>query len=63
MRTRKTVCWVVGIAAVTGIGFLVVPSLMKKCSNRLYKFSLEKEEIDFESLGPEIIEKEEPKEE
>lgn len=51
------------IAAVTVIGFLVIPPLMKKYSNKLYKSSLKKDEIDFDKMGPEIVKKDEAKEE
>ena len=62
MSTEKTVYWIIGIAAVTVIGFLVIPPLMKKYGNKLYKSSLKKDEIDFENMGPEIVKKEETKE-
>lgn len=62
MSTEKTVYWIIGIAAVMVIGFLVIPPLMKKYGNKLYKSSLKKDEIDFENMGPEIVKKEETKE-
>ncbi len=62
MSTEKTVYWIIGIAAVMVIGFLVIPPLMKKYGNKLYKSSLKKDEIDFENMGPEIVKKEEKKE-
>ena len=45
----------VGGAALTVAGFLVIPQLLEKYSNKMYKSSLKKEEIDFDSLGPEIV--------
>ena len=63
MSTEKTIYWIIGIAAVTVIGFLVIPPLMKKYGNKFYKSSLKKDEIDFEDMGPEIVKKEETKEE
>lgn len=63
MSTEKTVYWIIGIAAVTVIGFLVIPPLMKKYSNKLYKSSLKKDKIDFENMEPEIVKKIESKEE
>lgn len=62
MSTEKTVYWIIGIAAVMVIGFLVIPPLIKKYGNKLYKSSLKKDEIDFENMGPEIVKKEETKE-
>ncbi|MBR0399806.1 MAG: hypothetical protein IJH95_03190 [Mogibacterium sp.] len=63
MSTEKTIYWIIGIAAVTVIGFLVIPPLMKKYSNKLYKSSLKKDDIDFDKMGPEIVKKENAKEE
>lgn len=63
MKTRKINYWVIGMVAVSVMGFLVIPPLMKKYSNKLYKSSLKKNEIDFENMGPEVVRKEEAKEE
>lgn len=63
MSTEKTIYWIIGIAAVTVIGFLVIPPLMKKYSNKIYKSSLKKGEIDFDNMGPEIVKKEKSEEE
>lgn len=57
MSKGKIIYWF-GLATVTTIGFLVIPSLMKKYSNKLYKFSLKKDKIDFENMGPEVLKKE-----
>ena len=62
MSTEKTIYWIIGVVAVTIIGVLVIPPLMKKYSNKLYKSSLKKENIDFDKMGPEIVKKEETKE-
>ena len=61
MSIRKTIYWIIGTVAVTTVGFLVIPPLMKKYSNKLYKFSLKKDNIDFENMGPEVVEKEKSK--
>ena len=58
MSKGKIIYWFIGLATVTTIGFLVIPSLMKKYSNKLYKFSLKKDKIDFENMGPEVLKKE-----
>lgn len=63
MSTEKTIYWIIGIAAVTVIGFLVIPPLMKKYSNKIYKSSLKKDETDFDNMGPEIVKKEKSEEE
>lgn len=62
MSTEKTIYWIIGVVAVTIIGVLVIPPLMKKYSNKLYKSSLKKDNIDFDKMGPEIVKKEETKE-
>lgn len=63
MGMKKTIYWIVGIAAVTVIGFLLIPQMMRKCSNKIYKYSLKKGEVDFENMGPEIVKKEKSEEE
>ena len=62
MNTQKTVYWVIGVVAVTAIGFLIIPPLMKKYSNKIYKSSLKNDDIDYDNLGPEIVKKENKKE-
>lgn len=47
----------VGSIALMVVGFIIIPPLMKKCSNKAYKKSCSSEEIDFENLGPEIVKK------
>ena len=63
MNTEKTLYWVVGVLALTIIGFLVIPPIMKKCSNKIYKSSLKKDKIDFDNMGPEIVKKDKAEEE
>lgn len=43
--------------ALTVVGFIVIPPLLKKYTNKMYKASLKKEEIDFDNMGPEIVKK------
>ena len=58
MSTLKTILLVVGVIAVIIIGFIIIPPLMKKYGNKIYKFSLKKDYIDFDNMGPEIVKKE-----
>ena len=61
MSTRKPICRIIGIIVLMAVGFLVIPPLMEKYSNKIYKFSLKKDNIDFENMGPEVENKEESK--
>ena len=63
MSFEKRMSKVIGITSLTAIGFLLMPPLIKKYSNRLYKVSLKKDEIDFDNMGPEIVNKKNYKEE
>lgn len=56
-QTNCKICWIICGVVVVAIGFAVIPRLMRKYSNKLYKKSASKEEIDFDNLGPEIVEK------
>lgn len=42
-------------ATLTVVGFVVIPPLIDKYANKVYKASLKKEDIDFDNMGPEII--------
>lgn len=61
MSTRKPICRIIGIIVLMAVGFLAIPPLMEKYSNKIYKFSLKKDNIDFENIGPEVVNKEESK--
>lgn len=63
MDSNKTIWWVLGLIALAAVGFIVIPPLMKKYSNKLYKKSLKEDEIDFDNLGPEIVKKEDAQKE
>lgn len=45
----------IGVTALTVSGFILIPPLMKKYTNMMYKKSLKNDEIDFNSMEPEII--------
>lgn len=49
--------WVAGVIVLTVAGFVIVPPLLRKCSNKLYKATIKKDEVDIDSLGPEIVRK------
>lgn len=53
-RCGKAV-WFVAGSVLTVVGFVVIPSLIKKYGNKAYKKSLDAEDIDFDNMGPEIV--------
>ncbi len=53
-RCGKVVWFVVG-SALTVVGFVVIPPLIKKYGSKAYKKSLDAEDIDFDNMGPEIV--------
>lgn len=55
--SEKKVFIIIGGIILTVIGFMIIPPLMKKYSNKLYKSNIKSGEIDFESMGPEIVKK------
>ena len=63
MSSGKTLCWVLGAIAITVVGIIVIPPLLKKYGVKLYKSYAKKEEIDFDNLGPEIVKKDKTEEE
>ena len=57
-RKNKSIFWYVfGSIILTVAGFMLIPPLIEKYGNKLYKSSLKNEEIDFDNLGPEIVKK------
>ena len=53
-KGKKTLIIAGGIV-LTVVGFIVIPPLLDKYANKAYKFSLKKEGIDFDNMGPEIV--------
>ena len=62
MNSKKTIYWVLGAIAITVVGIIVIPPLLKKCGVKLYRSSAKSEEIDFDNLGPEIVKKDKTEE-
>lgn len=59
MKSKKTIFLAAGFVALTAVGFIVIPPLVKKYSSELYKASAKVSEKEIENLGPEIVKKEE----
>lgn len=53
-KGKKTLIIAGGIV-LTAVGLIVIPRLLDKYANKAYKFSLKREEIDFDNMGPEIV--------
>ena len=64
-KKKNSFLWLAGGLSLTAIGVLVIPPLINKVSTKVYKKSLKNEDInqEIEALEPEIIKKEESKEE
>ena len=58
MKTLKKVMHVAIPIAVTFFEIFILPNLLKKILNPAQKALTQKEEIDFDNLGPEIVKKE-----
>lgn len=52
-------CVLIGGVTLTIVGFMIIPKLIDKYGNKLYKQSLKKEKIDFADMGPDIVTEEE----
>ena len=61
-KKRRTL-WIVGSIALTAVGFIVIPPLLNKVGSKVYQNSIHAEEIDIDTMGPEIVKKEETEEE
>lgn len=49
------VAWFIAGSALTVAGFIFIPPLIKKYGNKVYKNSLDTDDIDFDDMGPEIV--------
>ena len=56
-NTGGTIFLIVTGLALMVAGFIFVPPLIQKYSNKVYKASLRRETIDFDNMGPEIVPK------
>lgn len=57
-KTKNKVLLAIGGIALTVAGFIIIPPMIDKYGNKIYKASLKKDDIDFDNIGPEIIKKE-----
>lgn len=62
-KKKNRFLWLVGSLSLTAIGVLIIPPIINKISTKVYKESLQNEDInqEIEDLEPEIIKKEESK--
>lgn len=52
---RGKIMWTVVGSVFTMAGFIILPTLIKKYGSRVYKKSLNTNDIDFDEMGPEIV--------
>ena len=57
MNSKKKKWLLPGFIIFSAMGFIVMPPLLKKYNNKIYKAISKKEEIDFDNLGPDIVKK------
>lgn len=55
----KKVLHILGGILFTVVGCVVIPEIMRKCSNKIYKKTNSARDIDFINIEPKIKEKEE----
>jgi hypothetical protein len=53
-KVQRIVSMISGVS-LTVIGFLVIPKVINKYSQKIYKRNLKADEIDFENMGPKIV--------
>lgn len=62
MRLIRILLKIIGIIAMVAASILLVTPLIQKLSDKLYKVHEQKEEINFDDLGPEVVRKSDQKE-
>lgn len=55
-RASQILLFIAGMVT-TIVGFIIIPTFIDQFGKKLYKASLKSEEIDFDSMGPEIVRK------
>lgn len=62
-KKKNRFLWLAGSLSLTAIGVMIIPPIINKISTKVYKESLQNEDInqEIEDLEPEIIKKEESK--
>jgi hypothetical protein len=53
-KVQRIVSMISGVS-LTVIGFLVIPKVINKYSQKIYKRNLKADEIDFADMGPKIV--------
>ena len=61
MSENKNLIFVIVAIVLVVLGLIFVPKIINKLSNRIYK-KMDRKEIDFDNLGPEIVKKDKEKE-
>ena len=56
-KRKSEVWWGIVSLVLATIGIAVIPYFIDKYGNKIYKFSLKRDTIDFDDLGPEIVKK------
>lgn len=54
-KNKKKKLMFAGGIALTAAGIMIIPTLTKKYSNKLYKSLTKTDDIDIDNMGPEII--------
>ena len=62
MKNIKILYVLCGIV-LTAVGIMIIPLIMRKLTNQIYKKSCRLKKIDFDKLGPDIINKSKDEEE
>ena len=61
-KKKSVFGYILGSVLLVVAGAVALLPILKKFRSRLYKSSLENEEIDFDNLGPEIVKRDKNKE-
>lgn len=54
-RSTKIACYVAGSIVITVVALAVMPELIRKLSIRQYRSGYDTSDIDFDDMGPEIV--------
>ena len=56
MNKKIMLCFAAAVVTIA-FGVIIIPPIISKYGNKLYKSSLSTEKINFDDLGPEVVKK------
>ncbi len=57
LNSKSVIGYFLGSIILTAVGCILIPPFIETCGNKVYKYSLKHDKIDYDNLGPKIVKK------